>query len=337
MRVALALLMLTGSGFAQFKSTVPLVVAPTTITDSKGHYVDALTPEELILYDNGVPQTIQMDWTAYPIDLVLAVQASANSGAVLDKLGGSGILFTQLLAADAGETAVLSFSSEVKIHQDFTRNPDAVSHALRMLRKEGADAHILDALRQALLMLERRPPGRRRIILMIAERRDRSSKAKLDKVMEQVERANAAVYWLTFSPFMQPFTVKPKTAEDLKPIDERIKATNCALCPRPDTTPVPPDLGPGSYVYALGELFRLHQPDLSSLFSRTTGGETLSFLKKNALEQAIQRVGEQVHRQYIITFQPKAAEPGKFHAIRVAVKDRPDLRVRTREGYWELE
>jgi hypothetical protein len=113
--------------------------------------------------------------------------------------------------------------------------------------------------------------------------------------------------------------------------------TDCALCPRPDTTPVPPDLGPGSYIYALSELFRLHQPDLSSLFSRTTGGETLSFLKKNALEQAIQRVGEEVHRQYIITFQPKAAGPGRFHAIRVAVRDRPGLRVRTREGYWELQ
>ena len=47
-----------------------------------------------------------MDWATYPIDLVVAVQTSANSGAVLDKLGGSGILFSQLLAADAGETAI---------------------------------------------------------------------------------------------------------------------------------------------------------------------------------------------------------------------------------------
>jgi len=44
-----------------------------------------------------------MDWMTYPIDLVVAVQTSSNSGAVVDKLGGSGILFTQLLAADAGK------------------------------------------------------------------------------------------------------------------------------------------------------------------------------------------------------------------------------------------
>src|ERR1700730_5486848 len=202
MRVAAAIVLFTSTGWAQFKSTVPLVVAPTTITDSKGRFLDGLTPEDLILYDNNVPQAIQMDWMTYPIDLVVAVQTSSNSGAVIDKLGGSGILFTQLLAADAGETAVLSFSDDVKVHQDFTGNPDLVIHALRMLRMEGDDAHMLDALRQALLMLERRPPGRRPIILMIAEKRDRSSEAKLSQGMERIQRLNGGVYWWTYSPFL---------------------------------------------------------------------------------------------------------------------------------------
>jgi VWFA-related protein len=194
MRLAAAVVVLASTAWAQFKSTAPLVVAPTTVTDSKGHYVDGLTTADLILYDNNVPQKVQMDWMMYPIDLVVAVQTSENSGAVIDKLGGAGTLFTQLLAADAGETAVISFSDEVKVHQDFTGNPDLVTHALRMLRKEGGNAHMLDALREALLMLEKRPPGRRRIILMIAEKRDRSSQAKLPEVMEQTERLNAAIY-----------------------------------------------------------------------------------------------------------------------------------------------
>jgi VWFA-related protein len=336
MRLAAAMVMLTCTAWAQFKSTAPLVVAPTTVTDSKGNYVDGLTTADLILYDNNVPQAIQMDWMIYPIDLVVAIQTSSNSGAVIDKLGGSGILFTELLAADAGETAVISFSDDVKVHQDFTGSPDLVIHALRMLRKEGGNAHMLDALRQALLMLGQRRPGRRRIILMVAERRDRSSQAKLAQVMEQVERLNAVVYWLTYSPFLQPFTVKSKTAEDLKPEAERIKVQKCALCPAPDDTPVPPDLGPGAPLYAIGELVRLHQPDLSSLFTTVTGGRTINFLKKNALEQAIQLIGEEVHRQYILSFEPKGGEPGKFHAVRVTVKDRPELQAKTRAGYWAV-
>ncbi len=330
-------------GLAQFKSSTQLVVAPTTVTDPKGHFVDGLTTDDLILTDNGVPQTTQMDWMTYPIDLVVAIQTSANSGPVIDKLGDTGILFSQLLAANAGESAMISFSDDVKVHQDFTVDPDLLTHSVRMLRMEGADAHMLDAIRQALAMLAKRPEGRRRIILVIAEKRDRDSNAKLADVMAQAQRLNAAVYWITWSPFMQPFTQKNKVAEDLKPIAERVKYTDCKpttptwACERPDETPVPYEPGPGGGLYAIGELARLHLPDLSNLFTETTGGRALSFLKKDALEQAVQLISTEVHRQYILTFEPKAVEPGIFHTIRVAVKNRPNLQVTTRSGYWAVQ
>ncbi|MFN7992630.1 MAG: VWA domain-containing protein [Bryobacteraceae bacterium] len=335
MRVLAAILMLASLARAQFKSTASLVVVPTTVKDSKGQYVDGLRTEDLVLYDNNVPQRIQMDWMVFPIDLVVSVQASDNSGAVIDKLGGSGILFTELVAADAGETAVISFSDEVRLHQDFTSDPDLVVHALRMLRKEGGGPDTLDALQRALTMLEHRPPGRRRIVCVVGERRDRSSQAKLDEVMRQVQRANAAVYWLTFSPLIEAYTVRPKTAEDLKPEAERIKVRKCPECPAPDDTPVPADLAPLNI--GLPDLLRLRKPDLSNLFTRTTGGRTLNFLRKNALEQAVKLMGEEVHRQYVLTFEPKRTDPGKYHAIRVVVKGRPDLQVKAREGYWPAQ
>ncbi len=338
MRAAAALLAVAFHAGAQFKATAPLVVAPTLITDSKGRPVDGLTPDDLILYDDNVPQKIQMDWMAYPIDLVVAVQTSANSGAVIDKLGGSGILFTELLAAYEGETAVISFSDRVKLHQEFTGSPGPVIHAVRMLRREGFNAHSLDALARAAATLERRPPGRRRIVLVIGEKRDRGSESKLPEVMARIQRLNAAVYWLTYSPFLEPFTVKgERKAEDLKPIDERVAVARCTLCEGPDETPVGPDIPPGGLIYALGELFHMDNPDLSALFTSSTGGRATGFLKKDGLEQAIQAIGEEVHRQYILSFEPQVGAPGKYHAIRVVVKNRPEVQVKTREGYWAVE
>ena len=64
--------------------------------------------------------------------------------------------------------------------------------------------------------------------------------------------------------------------------------------------------------YAIGELIRLHKPDLSTLFTKATGGRTLNFLKKSALEQSIQLVSEEVHRQYMLTFEPKGRKAGSF-------------------------
>jgi len=292
-RGAIAILICAGSAAAQFRSTVLLVLAPVTVTDSRGHYVDGLTADDLILLDNNVPQAIQLDWTTFPIDLVVAVQTSANSGPALDKLGGSGILFSQLLAAQTGETAVLSFSDEVKRHQDFTGNADLLIRALRTMRKEGGNAHMLDALREAVGMLEARPARRRRIVFMIAEKRDRGSSSRLPDVMAQVQRSNVTVYWASYSPFLQPFTTKP------------------------DDSGTPYDPGPGGYLYAIGELARLSKPNLSELFAKVTGGRTLGFLKKNTLEEAIQRVGQEVHRQYILSFQPALGgkDSGGFHSI----------------------
>lgn len=293
-----------------------LVIAPTTVTDSKGRFVDGLTPADLVLYDNNVPQPIHLDWSAYPISLVVAVQTSANSGAALAKLGASGILLSDLVAADKGETAVISFSDEVKVRRDFTTDPDLVTRALRSLRMDGDDAHVQDAIHQAMTMLAGRAPERRRIVLVIGEKRDRSSRTRLADLAEEVQRNNAAVYWLTWSPFLEPFTDRPKTDEDGKPI--------------------PVDLGPGGYAYAIGELARLRKPDLSSLLTAATGGRRVAFVRKGALDEAVQAVGAEIHRQYVVTFEAKGGAPGEFHSLRAEVKGRPELRVATRAGYWTL-
>ena len=316
MRVATGILLIACAARAQFRTDVPLVVAPTTVTNRKGHYVDGLGADDLILYDNNVPQRIQADAAVNPISLVVAVQASSNAAAVLDKLGRSGILFSQLLAGDAGETALITFSSDVRLMQDFTSDPDLLTRALRTLRTQGGGAAALDGVMEALRILARRKPDRRRIILIIAEKRDRSSRVQFPALLQEVQRQNAAIYWLTYSPFLTPFTRRPKT-------DERGE-------------PLPPEISSGSLLTIFTELKQRAKVNVADLLSRTSGGRTLGFLKQGALEQAIEAIGEEVHKQYILTFQPAPSVPGQFHSIRVEVKGRPDLRVRTRAGYWTI-
>lgn len=337
MRAAIVVILSVSAGLAQFRSTVPLVVAPTTVTDSKGRYVDGLSSKDLVLFDNNVPQPIQMDWMAYPISLVVAVQASSNAKPILDKLAGSGVLFTDLLAAENGETALLTFSDQTHVRQEFTADSKTLKESLVKLRSEGDGACTLDALREALRMLGARPPGRRRIILMIAEKRDRSSQVQLPDVVREVERQNAAVYWLTFSPFLQPFTVRPKNPDKFMTKEQRETMTEEEKKKQDEETLKRMEPGPGGITYALKELAHAHQPDLADLFTRVTGARALGFLQRKALEEAIREIGEEVHRQYILTFQPKPGGDDRFHAIRVEVKDRPDLQAKTRDGYWPVQ
>lgn len=206
MRAAVLFLLSACAAWPQFRSTVPLVVAPTTIKDSKGRIVDGLEPSDLILYDNNVLRPIQADIAVYPISLVVAVESSEDSKAVLDKLGSSGILFSQLLAADQGETALISFSDQVTELVPFASDPEDLTQELKRMRPDGGGAAALDGLTKALDLLAHRKPGRRLIVLMIAESRDRSSQSKLPEVVQRVQQLNAAVYWLSYSTTWKRYT-----------------------------------------------------------------------------------------------------------------------------------
>ena len=322
-REVVLFLLIAAVAAAQFKGTATLVVAPTIVTDNKGQYVDSLDPNDLVLYDNGVAQPIQVDESFNPISLVVAIQTSANSAAILDKLGTSGILFSGLLAGERGETAILTFSDEVRVARDFTSNSDLLKATLGGLHVQGDKAVTYEAIMQAFRMLAGRKPDHRRILLIVGEGRDRSSKLKLSSVQQAAERQNVLVYWLTYSALVEPFTAKQRT---LKSAD-----------PEKNGIPLPPETAQQQNLLNLfTELAHQGKPNSSELLTRATGGRAVSFVTKEALEDAIQAIAGEVHRQYIVSFTPRTARPGQYHTIRVAVKDRPELTARTRAGYWSL-
>ncbi|HLY20176.1 MAG TPA: VWA domain-containing protein [Bryobacteraceae bacterium] len=340
MRLIAALILAACPAFPQFKSTVPLVVAPTTVTDRQGHLVDGLTENDLAFFDNSVPQAIQVHESFDPISLVVLIEANSSSEAILDKLGRSGILFADLLSAEQGETALVSFADSVKVIEPFTSDSGRLSRTLKGLRPQGDGCALLDGIHETLQLLAGRDPGRRSILLVIAERRDRSSRIKLETLAGDRQVQNTTIYWLTYSTFLAPFTNKPKTVWDRMSDEEKARTHTMQgehkyAYPEEEVW-APPETGSGNLLNIFTELAHKTTVDAASLFSHTTGGRTFSFLKQSGLEEAIQAVGEEVHRQYIVSFQPKPDAAGLYHSIRAEVKGRPDLVVRTRAGYWSV-
>ncbi|MDQ6663534.1 MAG: hypothetical protein M3Z23_03985, partial [Acidobacteriota bacterium] len=69
------------------------------------------------------------------------------------------------------------------------------------------------------------------------------------------------------------------------------------------------------------------------VFTRGTGGSEFSFYKQRGLEKAIESISEEIHSQYLITYNPNNKNEGGFHEISIQL-NRSDLRVQTRPGYW---
>ena len=64
-----------------------------------------------------------------------------------------------------------------------------------------------------------------------------------------------------------------------------------------------------------------------------TGGRHLSFLTLGSLENVISRAGEEIRRQYLLSFTPTSSTKDGFHQqIQVAIPSRPDAVIRVQPG-----
>ena len=69
--------------------------------------------------------------------------------------------------------------------------------------------------------------------------------------------------------------------------------------------------------------------------SRITGGRVIVPESIDALQEAFVEVAEELRRQYGFAYvSDNVNRDGKWRRIEVSVRDRPDLRVRHREGYF---
>ena len=95
-----------------------------------------------------------------------------------------------------------------------------------------------------------------------------------------------------------------------------------------------PDVGPDSLGVAAGSLNRedmLH--GTLQLLAHATGGVPLINAQRDT---ALARAVEDTRSYYWLGFEPSRREDDAFHDVKVSLVGRPDLRVRTREGYVDM-
>jgi VWFA-related protein len=187
-------------------------------------------------------------------------------------------------------------------------------------------------------MLRSRPSNRRRILLLIAETRDKGSEGKVRDALTDIQMNNVSVYSVDISRMIAGLTSKPPAPrpDTLPP----------AMHPLPSNVPATPTTvmqttgGQGnsaSFIPLMVEIFNstkaIFVDNPVEVFTKGTGGAEFSFAKQRALEDAINKIGEEIHSQYLLSYQPNNKDEGGFHEITVAV-NRPDVKVRTRPGYW---
>jgi len=195
--LALALALFSGLLAAQpiLRVPVQLVVAPTSVTDRAGNFINGLTAADFQLYDNNVPQQVHEDGDFLPISLAIAIQTNLRKQAV-ERVRELGPLLGALVVGVGGEAAIFTFNDKLQVRQDFTPDLGRLTHALRRIEFSPGPNHVIDATLHAMRLLDQRPEVRRRILLLISEPRDQGSQNTLEDALAVVPMSNTLIYWL---------------------------------------------------------------------------------------------------------------------------------------------
>ena len=159
-------------------------------------------------------------------------------------------------------------------------------------------------------MLDKRPPGERKILILIGESKDRGSATPLGEALKVIQQAAVTVYAAAWSPYETAFTTKG--------------------------TDTPNATSDTDLLAGIGELGRLAKRDSAKELVHATGGEKLSFATVKGLERDLTRLGEELHGQYLLSFPAPDAEAG-YHTLEVRVKNQHGLKIRARDGFWVAE
>jgi VWFA-related protein len=178
---------------------VRLVIAPTSVTDQHGRFINGLGEQDFTLYDNDIPQQIHEDADFLPISLAVAIQNNNAMEGVLPQIHQLGPLLGTLVVGEGGEAAILTFNQKVELVQDFTGDLGRLTQALKHVDTAYSKSHLIDATLKSILLLNARPPERRRILLLISETRDQGSESKLRDAVAEAEVNNILIYSMNIS------------------------------------------------------------------------------------------------------------------------------------------
>jgi VWFA-related protein len=306
-----------------------------TVLDKNSQFVPGLTPYDFRLFDNGKLQKITEDIGTHPISMVVAIQANADVEKILPSIQKIPSIFESLVLGEDGEIAVLCFDHRVQTLTPFTNDAAQIDLAFKKLHAGSYTSALNDATMQSINLLKSRPKNRRRILVLISENRDKGSTIKSRVVMTEADFANVYIYSIDVSHLLTSLTGK---AQPNRPSQYSLP---------PGATPLPlgqvntptteSQMNMGNWVPALKDIFDaakgIFVPDPLDVYTKYTGGREFSFKSQKTLEHDVAQLGDELHSQYLLTYNPSNQEEGGFHHIVVEVM-KPGLTVRTRDGYW---
>jgi VWFA-related protein len=336
-----------GQDAARFRTGVEVINVSATVTDASGRFVEGLTQSDFRVFDDDQPvEVTHFSAERVPVSIGIVLDTSASmSGQKIERARLALGRFLADLLSEEDEVFLYRFDTRPRLVQGWTTDRSAIQAKLDGIRPDGATT-LYDAVSQALDLLES-ARNRKKALLVISDGIDTNSQTSLGALREKIRESEALVYAIglggqtTFQrsgPSRDDGRVRYQRGRPRPfpfPLPGRGRPPRMPGVPGtpPAGTWPPPRIGDEEPKDAR---IRSDQDrvDLAILRQITddSGGRTELLRDSTALDATTAGIADELTRQYFLGYRSPDHRDGRWHTIRVEVRD-SSAHVRARRGY----
>ncbi len=185
----------------KIKVKVDLVNILASVLDDHSHPAPDLPVEAFQVYEEGVLQKIEVfeSETKQPLDLALMIDSSMSAHKEITFEQEAAVHFIRQVLRPEDRLSVFAFDENVTQIVKFS---DKVSELQAAVRKipPGAGTSIYDAVLLGATALERRGEERRRVIILVTDAGETTSRADFEAARKEAVKSDALLYTIVIRP-----------------------------------------------------------------------------------------------------------------------------------------
>jgi Ca-activated chloride channel family protein len=311
----------------RFRSGVELINVAATVSDSSGRFVSGLRKEDFLVYEDGELQNVtHFSADRVPVSLGIVVDTSGSMAGEKIRAARAAIeRFVNTLLGPDDEVFLMYFTDETTLLQGWTTDRRLLGRATAKLAANGGTA-MYDAVAEAVT-LAAQGQHRKKALVVISDGNDTSSHTSLRNVKQQIRESEVMVYAIGIDGDSEP-TLRRYPSPPRRPI--------------PMPFPFPPRRGPGGWrEQSQPPIFQPRNIGARDdgvnagalrVMTDDSGGRTEIIAEARDLDPATASIADELSRQYSLGYPSAGRKDGRWHAIRVEVRDK-NYTVRARRGY----
>ena len=185
----------------RIKAEVNLVSVIASVLDKDGRPVPDLPKEVFEVYEEGVKQRVEVfeAETQQPLDLALLIDSSLSTLKELAFEREAAARFIRQIVRPGDRLAVFEVSDVVSQLSEFSSNVVRLEESVRRI-EGGGGAPLYDAIVLGSQALEKRPLGRRRVLVLVTDGGETTSRAKFDDARRAALAAGTMLYTILINP-----------------------------------------------------------------------------------------------------------------------------------------